>query len=60
MQTVVVVKVKRVRDAVGAKCRDCDAVFDVTNSWPWGWRKSQWLHESSGHKMDMYGFKEPA
>lgn len=47
--------VRRVKDADGAACRDCDTVFTVQTSPYWPWRKSQWLHETgSGHRMDMF------
>ena len=51
------VKVKRVRDAIGAYCLDCQRAI---GDGPWGWRKSQYLHEqgteSQGkkHKVIMY------
>ncbi len=55
--------VKRVRDADGALCRDCETYFDdLTNQTvPWRWRNSQWAHEGSGrgpngHRMDMFRY----
>lgn len=49
--------VKRVKDADGAVCRECDAIFTVCDSAPWGWRKSQYLHEDgTKHTMDMFAF----
>lgn len=54
-----IVKVKRVKDAIGAYCLDCQRVIgDVSG--PWHWTKSKWLHEngteSQGkkHKVIMY------
>ncbi len=49
--------VSRVKDAAGAVCRECDAIFTIADSVPWGWRKSQHLHErGTGHRMDMFAF----
>lgn len=48
-------EVKLVRDANGAHCPSCGACFDECNSWPWGWRKSQSLHErGTGHRMRLF------
>lgn len=39
--------VKRVSDAEGFLCLTCGQWRDDYDSWPpWGWRKSQHLHES--------------
>ena len=47
--------VRKVSEAIGAKCRDCDAVFEAGNCQYWHWSKSKWMHENgSGHKLDMY------
>ncbi len=44
-----IVKVTRLRDAMWAKCKDCDYV--MTPSLYWGLSKSMWLHTSgTGHK----------
>lgn len=51
--------VRRVKDADGAKCRDCSAVYtDVTEQTvPWTWRQSQRMHESgTGHRMDLFAW----
>lgn len=50
-----IVKVRRVRDAVGAYCLDCQRVIaDICDPY-WSWRKSQVMHErGSGHKTIMY------
>lgn len=50
------VQVKRVRDATGAYCLDCNrAVGEPYQTFPWTWRKSQRLHETSmGHRTIMY------
>jgi hypothetical protein len=47
---------RRVMDADGAMCRDCEAVFSLYSEGPfWGWRKSQGLHERGmGHKMALF------
>lgn len=51
-----IVQVKRVKDAVGAYCFDCNrAIGEPWQTFPWSWRKSQMLHESStGHRTAMY------
>lgn len=47
-----IVKVRRVRDAIGAYCLDCQRVIA---DWRWSWRKSQKMHEQeSGHRTVMY------
>lgn len=51
---MMVEKVKRQRDAHGAMCRDCDAVFNVSTVPYWHWSKSVWLHQQSGHRLDLY------
>jgi hypothetical protein len=39
----------------GAFCPECKAVFDDTSGSPWGWRKSQALHENgTGHRMKRF------
>lgn len=53
---VIARRVRLVRDADGASCRDCGAVFG--RLWPepvpWDWRRSQAMHEKgSGHRMDL-------
>jgi hypothetical protein len=52
------VKVKLVREADGASCRDCSEVFGKywqPSSVPWDWRKSVAMHTRySGHKMDLF------
>ena len=54
--TQTIVPVKLVRDAIGAWCQDCDARFHIYNEGPyWGWRRSQALHERTGHRMALYG-----
>ena len=53
------VKVRTVKQAIGARCLDCGQVF--TESFPWHWRKSQALHEKgTGHKMELFTIKEKA
>jgi len=51
------VEVKRVKDATGAYCLECNYVFiDCTF---WHWRKSQWMHEKgTGHKTILFIWKE--
>ena len=50
-----IVKVRRVRDAIGAYCLDCQRVIADDTQWQWGWRKSQLMHEKgSGHRTMMY------
>lgn len=56
------VRVYRVRDAIGAYCLDCQrGVGDWST--PWHWRKSQVMHErgtaSQGakHKTIMYALR---
>lgn len=53
------VQVKRVRDAVGAYCLDCQRnVCEPYQHFPWTWRKSQKLHEQgSGHRTIMYSLE---
>ncbi len=56
--------VKRVRDADGALCRDCDAYFDDATNYSlpaaWTWRHSQWMHEGghhpNGHRMNLFRY----
>lgn len=54
------VEVKRVRDAIGAYCLDCQRVIADHCQSCWHWRKSQRLHEqgteSQGrkHKVIMF------
>lgn len=59
--TIKLIEVKRVKDAIGAYCLDCQQVFnDIT---PWHWTKSKWLHEngteSQGkkHKVILVGIE---
>ena len=49
--------VKRVRDADGAMCTECEWVRDRVSPAPWGWRKSQALHEQgTGHRVVMFRY----
>lgn len=49
------IEVKRVRDATGAYCLDCQRVITDQTDWQWSWRKSQKMHEQgSGHRTVMY------
>lgn len=51
------VKVNRVKDAIGAYCLTCHQTFH--GCYPWPWRKSQALHEKgSGHKVVMVAFED--
>lgn len=50
-----IVKVRRVKDAIGAYCLDCQRVIADESQWQWSWRKSQLMHErGSGHQTIMY------
>lgn len=50
-----IVKVRRVRDAIGAYCLDCQRVIANDCDPHWHWRKSQVMHErGTGHKTIMY------
>lgn len=50
-----IVKVRRVKDAIGAYCLDCQRVIADNCQTCWHWRKSQGLHErGTGHKTIMY------
>lgn len=52
------IEVKRVRDAIGAYCLDCQRVIADGTQWQWHWRKSQKMHErGSGHKTIMYSLE---
>lgn len=53
-----IVRVRRVRDAIGAYCLDCQrSIADVCDP-SWHWRKSQKMHEKgTGHKVIMYNLK---
>lgn len=49
--------VKRVRDADGAACKDCESWFDRYSNLnlPWTWKRSKWMHErGTGHRMELY------
>jgi hypothetical protein len=49
--------VKRVKDADGAACRECETWFDRNTdaNLPWSWRNSKWMHErGTGHRMELY------
>jgi len=53
------VKVKRVRDAIGAYCLNCNRVIADDCSPYWHWRKSQVMHErGTGHKTVMVTYEE--
>ena len=53
-----IVKVRRVKDAIGAYCLDCQRVIADETQWQWHWRKSQKLHEQgSGHRTIMYSLE---
>jgi len=63
MSSVLSKSVTLVRDADGAACRDCEAYWDdfTNQAVPWSWRKSQRMHEGSGHKADLFAYLyEPA
>lgn len=50
-------KVKLVRDADGARCLACPALWDefTNQSVPWSWRDSQWMHErGTDHRTEMF------
>lgn len=49
--------VKRKRDAIGAICRDCGAVFDVTSCPYWHWSKSMAMHSQSGHVVRYFALE---
>lgn len=50
-----IVKVRRVKDAIGAYCLDCQRVIADICDPCWHWRKSQKLHENgTGHKTITY------
>jgi hypothetical protein len=51
--------VKRQRDAHGAACEDCAAVFNVTTCPYWHWSKSVWMHRQSGHRVSLYRIVAP-
>lgn len=54
-------KVKTQRDAHGAMCQDCDAVFNISTEPYWHWSKSVWMHKGgTGHKVDLYRIVVPA
>lgn len=49
--------VRRVKDADGVACRECETWFDqfTNQTVTWGWRTSQWMHErGTGHRMELY------
>lgn len=48
------IKVKRQKDALGAACQDCPAIFNITTCPYWHWSKSLWMHKQSGHKLVLY------
>ena len=55
------VEVKRVRDAIGAYCLDCDRMIADNCDPYWHWRKSQAMHErGAGHKVVMVAYEEVA
>lgn len=48
-------RVKRQKDAQGAACTDCPAVFNISTSPYWHWSKSLHMHfEGTGHKLVLY------
>lgn len=53
-----IVKVKRVQDAKGAYCLDCQRQIADDTQWQWHWRKSQKMHErATGHRTIMYSLE---
>lgn len=50
-----IVRARRVKDAIGAYCLDCQRVIADECQTCWHWRKSQLMHEQgTGHKTIMY------
>ena len=48
-------RVSRQRDAQGAACADCGAVYNISTSPYWHWSRSMHMHRSgTGHRVDMY------
>jgi hypothetical protein len=50
-------RVRLVRDADGASCRDCSEVFGKywqLSSVLWDWKQSKAMHERMGHTMDLF------
>lgn len=51
-------RVKTLREADGAECRDCSEVFGKywqVSSVPWDWKRSKAMHERySGHTMRLF------
>lgn len=48
-------KVRRQKDAQGAMCEDCPAVFNISTSPYWHWSKSLHMHrQGSGHSLVLY------
>jgi hypothetical protein len=42
-------------EAIGAKCRGCDAIFTADRCPYWAWTKSEWMHTNAmGHKFDYF------
>jgi hypothetical protein len=55
VESLKVFKCRRVKDAVGAYCLDCQRVIADDCQTVWHWRKSQMLHErGTGHQTIMY------
>lgn len=49
--------VRRVKDADGAACKECECWFDdfTNQTVTWSWKTSKWMHErGAGHKMELY------
>ncbi len=49
-------KVKRLKDAQFAVCRDCGQTHDALDPY-WGVAQYRWMHErGTGHRVDYYRF----
>ena len=48
-------RVKRQRDAHGARCLECESIFMVDTSPYWHWSKSAAMHRGgTGHRVELF------